>query len=162
MKKVFGILILFLEIICLVILCLGSCIAQNMKHRFYFVEGKFLGINKKNTEEIFYFIVSEISENEYKISKGINVVNDVFKKKYYMLELYYIIGENNEKNYITFSNLRYAHYNNPTHYEDDNGYTIVLFSLDGSKLIEVYRIYSYSTDKVVKELNVYFDKEEKI
>ncbi len=99
------------------------------KHRVnYFVNGEFSGINEYDTNETFYFTVSEITKNEYEKSQGINVVNDVYKKKYYSLSLYFLEEHNDEKNYITFLNLK--DYGSPIRYTDDNSYNIQPYCRD--------------------------------
>lgn len=96
---------------------LSSC--ENIHRRNYFVEGEFSGLNVYNTNEKYYLSVSEISQEEYETAQGINVVNDVYKKKYYALDLYFIVGQSDEKNDIVLVNLK-DDGGVPIGYRDDN------------------------------------------
>ena len=102
---------------------LSSC--ENIHRRNYFVEGEFSGLNVYNTNEKYYLSVSEISQEEYETAQGINVVNDVYKKKYYALDLYFIVGQSDEKNDIVLLILK--DYGTPIRYEDHNRIILMPF-----------------------------------
>ncbi len=121
MKKIIIFLVFIFEI-----MCLSSCGTGHRRN--YFVEGEFSGYNLHKIEEVYYLTVTEISKSEYESSQGINVVHDIFKKKYFSLELYYVVDQSNEKNFLTFSNLK--DYGTPIRYRDDNRYVIVPFCRD--------------------------------
>lgn len=121
MRKLFSCFVLFFAI-----LCLSSC--ESIHRRNYFVEGEFSGFNVYNTDEKYYLSVLEISQEEYENAQGINVVHDIYKKKYYALDLYFLVGQSDEKNDIVFINLKDS--GSPISYIDDNGHIIVPFCMD--------------------------------
>lgn len=122
MRKLFSCFVLFFAI-----LCLSSC--ESIHRRNYFVEGEFSGFNVYNTDEKYYLSVLEISQEEYETAQGVNVVHDIYKKKYYALDLYFLVGQSDEKNDIDFINLKDA-MGVPLGYEDDNGKYLLSFCRD--------------------------------
>ncbi len=150
MRKSFIFSVIFLEMI-----CLSSCVS--IHRRNYFVEGEFFGVNEYNKEEKFYFTVLEISKNEYENAQGINVVNDIYKKKYYSLKLYYVVNQSDEKNYITFLNLK--DYGSPITYKDDNHNIIRPFMCDREYMdIDIEKDALYIIEIPTREAFVYFYK----
>lgn len=127
MKKVLHFLVLFFAVA-----HLSSC--ENIHRRNYFVEGEFSGLNAYNTNETYYLSVSEISQKEYENAQGINVVNDVYKKKYYALDLYYTVGQSDVKNNIVLVNL--IDYGTPISYKDDNRIILEPFCRDNNRTEE--------------------------
>lgn len=141
-KKRKTIIILFSCLGALVLIslvCFGSiyCAFRNYgsNHRTnYFLEGKFSGVNSYNSDEVFYLTVTNISKEEYSAANGKNVVKDEYKKKYFSLDLYYLAGNNDEKNYLTFSNLN--HFGTPISYIDDSGNYITPMIMDSDALFD--------------------------
>ncbi len=86
-----------------------------------FMEGEFSAKNEEKETEMVYFDVKEITKAKYEESNGINTVYDVVIKKYFALSLYITEEGSNEKEYITYTNLKMTRtYEIFCIYEDDN------------------------------------------
>ena len=111
---------LYILTCCILICLLSSChfihFGSNHRNNF-FVAGEFEGINDREPHEKFHLVVTEISKDEYKAAKGINVVCDEYTKLYYYLELSYYDGD--KKIELEYKNLTV--YGTPFEYEDDYG-----------------------------------------
>lgn len=116
----------------------------------YFLEGLFSGVNMKNEDMMCYLKVDEISQDEYEAANGINVVNDLVKFKYYSLDFYTTINDEEEVHY-GFVNLR-DWYNGatgtPIKYVDDNGSNIYPAITDDKYAHKNYIIHFYNEHKV--------------
>ena len=143
----------FCVVLSICIILLTSCTIVNHRTN-YFVPGSFTGKNMNNNNEIYTLNVSEISENEYKNSNGKNVIKDLVRPGFYLLEFFYF-NENNTKiliNFYDFIDLYEGSRGAPIVYKDKNDYYLEPYFNEKNESSSGYRI-QYKNNNYV--LNCY-------
>ena len=103
-----------------IVLCLSSCVVNHRNN--YIIPGYYEGVDMCNETTSCFLTIKSITEEEYNVANGVDVVKDLINPGFYQLECY-VQKAREERIKLSFFNLKDAKNGlkaEPIEYRDDN------------------------------------------